>query len=77
VRPAASSMDALRIPAPGGEVILSLRTARSVYAGGGVEEDGRRLRRSSCELEEEEEEEEEGTYAGGSVVTVAIFLSPF
>ena len=71
MRPAASSMDALRIPAPGGEVILSLRTARSVYAGGGVEEEGRRLRRSSCELEEDDEEE--GAYAGGSVVTVAIF----
>jgi hypothetical protein len=40
-----------------------------VYAGGGVEEDGRRLRRSSCEEEEgergegeekEEDEDEEG-----------------
>jgi hypothetical protein len=68
-------MDALRIPAPGGEVILSLRTARSVYAGGGVEEEGRRLRRSSCELEEEEEEE--GTYAGGSVVTVTVAIFSF
>ena len=66
-------MDALRMPAPGGEVILSLRTARSVYAGGGVEEEGRRLRRSSCEVEEEEGEGEEGAYAGGSmIVTVAI-----
>src|SRR5258708_17387327 len=67
-------MDALRMPSPGGAVILSLRTARSVYAGGGVEEEGRRLRRSSCEPEEE------GAYAGGSiivVVTVAIiFFSP-
>jgi hypothetical protein len=71
VRPAASSMEALRMPSPGGAVILSLRTTRSVYAGGGVEEEGRRLRRSSCELEEE------GAYAGGSAmvtVTVAIFL---
>jgi hypothetical protein len=72
-------MDALKIPSPGGAVILSLRTARSVYAGGGVEEEGRRLKRSSCELEEGEgeEEEEERAYAGGSVivvVTVAIFL---
>ena len=79
MRPAASSMDALRMPSPGGAVILSLRTARSVYAGGGVEEDGRRLRRSSRELEEEdgEEKEEEGAYAGGSVivaVTAAIVL---
>ena len=59
---------------PGGAVILSLRTARSVYAGGGVEGEGRRLRRSSCELEEEEGEgkEEEGAYAGGWVI-VAIF----
>jgi hypothetical protein len=78
VRPAASSMDALRMLSPGGAVILSLRTARSVYAGGGVEEEGRRLKRSSCELEEEdgEEKEEEGAYAGGSVivvVTVPIF----
>jgi hypothetical protein len=66
------------MPSPGGAVILSLRTARSVYAGGGVEEEGRRLKRSSCELEEEdgEEKEEEGAYAGGSVivvVTVPIF----
>lgn len=78
MRPAASSMDALRMPSPGGAVILSLRTARSVYAGGGVEDEGRRLRRSSCELEEEgEEKEEEGAYAGGSVIAVvmvAIFL---
>jgi len=67
-------MDALRMPSPGGAVILSLRTARSVYAGGGVEEEGRRLRRSSCEPEEE------GAYAGGSIIVVVtgaiIFFSP-
>jgi hypothetical protein len=66
-------MDALRMPSPGGAVTLSLRTARSVYAGGGVEDEGRRLRRSSCEVEEEE-----GVYAGGPVIVVVmVAIFPF
>ena len=39
------------MPGPGAAVILNLRDDRSVYAGGGVEDDGRRERRS-CEEDE-------------------------